>query len=68
MPYPFGTRHTNAKAEFSRTNGLSRKLGMAEALQYAGLPLEGRHHRGEDDAWNIGALVLSLLERGVWPG
>ncbi|MFE0930127.1 hypothetical protein ACFW4O_26560 [Streptomyces mutabilis] len=33
----------------------------------AGLPLEGRHHRGVDDAWNIAALVLGLAERGSWP-
>ncbi|WP_246581134.1 hypothetical protein [Deinococcus aestuarii] len=56
------------KTEFSRTNGLPKRLGMAEALEYADLPLEGRHHQGEDDAWNIGALVLGLLERGAWPG
>ncbi|MEF2279992.1 3'-5' exonuclease [Deinococcus sp. YIM 134068] len=66
VPYPFRNRHTNVKAEYSRAHGLTRKLGMAEALAYARLPLEGRHHRGEDDAWNIGALVLSLMERGAW--
>ncbi|NEB75550.1 hypothetical protein G3I40_09975 [Streptomyces sp. SID14478] len=41
--------------------------GMAQALEIAGLPLEGRHHRGEDDAWNIAALVLHLAERERWP-
>ncbi len=40
---------------------------MAQALDTAGLPLEGRHHRGEDDAWNIAALVLGLAARGAWP-
>jgi hypothetical protein len=40
---------------------------MAGALRAAGLPLEGRHHNGADDAWNIGALVLHLAERGNWP-
>lgn len=65
VPSPFGARHTNAKAEFSRAHGLPRRLGMAQALEYAGLPLEGRHHRGDDDAWNIGALVLTLMGRGA---
>jgi inhibitor of KinA sporulation pathway (predicted exonuclease) len=37
---------------------------MARALEVAGLPLEGRHHRGEDDAWNIAALVLQLAQQG----
>lgn len=46
VPYPFGSRHTNAKLRFSESYGLTRRLGMARALAEAGLPLEGRHHRG----------------------
>ncbi|MFD0557926.1 inhibitor of KinA sporulation pathway (predicted exonuclease) [Stackebrandtia endophytica] len=72
VAYPFGypteRGHTNAKAVFTAAYGLRRKPGMAQALQIAGLPLEGRHHSGEDDAWNIAALVLDLAERGAWPG
>ncbi|WP_116020823.1 3'-5' exonuclease [Thermomonospora umbrina] len=68
VDYPFGARHTNAKAAFSLAFGLSRRLGMAGALEHAGLPLEGRHHSGEDDAWNIGALVLEMAARDAWPG
>jgi inhibitor of KinA sporulation pathway (predicted exonuclease) len=66
-PYPFGRRHTNAKARFAEALGLPRRPGMAQALRVAGLPLEGRHHRGEDDAWNIAALVLHLATQGHWP-
>ncbi|MCD7438321.1 exonuclease domain-containing protein [Streptomyces lincolnensis] len=65
--YPFGRRHTNAKAVFTTAHGLRKRPGMAQALGIAGLPLEGRHHRGEDDAWNIAALVLHLAGRGDWP-
>ncbi|GAA3460053.1 exonuclease domain-containing protein [Saccharothrix longispora] len=65
--YPFGRHHTNARAVFTRAHGLRRRPGMAQALEIAGLPLEGRHHRGEDDAWNIAALVLDLVARGAWP-
>ncbi|MGN2639479.1 exonuclease domain-containing protein [Nocardia takedensis] len=64
--YPFGHRHTNAKQVFAETRGLRRRPGMAQALVTAGLPLEGRHHSGADDAWNIGALVLDILERDAW--
>ncbi|MFJ5867613.1 exonuclease domain-containing protein [Streptomyces parvus] len=64
--YPFGQRHTNAKAAFTASYGLRRRPGMAQALETAGLPLEGRHHRGDDDAWNIAALVLDLVGRGDW--
>jgi inhibitor of KinA sporulation pathway (predicted exonuclease) len=66
-PYPFGHHHTNAKALFTEAHGLRKRPGMARALQLAGLPLEGRHHRGEDDAWNIAALVLHLAARDVRP-
>lgn len=65
--YPFGARHINAKAVFTEVYGLRRRPGMAQALQIAGLPLEGRHHRGVDDAWNIAALVLDIAARGAWP-
>jgi inhibitor of KinA sporulation pathway (predicted exonuclease) len=66
--YPFGETHINAKAVFATAYGLRKQPGMAAALKIAGLALEGRHHRGEDDAWNIAALVLHLSARGQWPG
>ncbi|WP_326950360.1 exonuclease domain-containing protein [Amycolatopsis sp. NBC_01307] len=65
--YPFGLRHLNAKARFARAYRLARPVGMDRALAMAGLPLEGRHHRGDDDAWNVSALVLHLIGRGAWP-
>ncbi|HEY1174576.1 MAG TPA: 3'-5' exonuclease [Phytomonospora sp.] len=64
--YPFSSRHTNAKAVFAASFGLKKRPGMAQALNVAELPLDGRHHSGADDAWNIGALVLRLAERGAW--
>jgi inhibitor of KinA sporulation pathway (predicted exonuclease) len=66
-PYPFGRHHVNAKAVFTEAHGLRKRPGMAAALEIAGLPLEGRHHRGDDDAWNIAALVLELRAHGQWP-
>ncbi|MDE3720569.1 exonuclease domain-containing protein [Nocardiopsis sp. N85] len=66
--YPFGVRHVNAKKVFAEVHGMRKRApGMARALEVAGLPLEGRHHRGEDDAWNIGALVAYLVARDAWP-
>jgi len=65
--YPFGRRHINAKAVFATAFDLPRPVGMARALEITGLPLEGRHHRGDDDAWNIAALVLHLADHGAWP-
>ncbi|MFB7913567.1 exonuclease domain-containing protein [Streptomyces sp. NPDC056061] len=65
--YPFGHRHTNAKIPFTAAHGLRKRPGMAQALRVAGLPLEGRHHSGADDAWNIAALILDTAARGAWP-
>jgi inhibitor of KinA sporulation pathway (predicted exonuclease) len=36
-------------------------VGLDEALRLVGLPLEGTHHRGGDDAWNIAALLAAIL-------
>jgi inhibitor of KinA sporulation pathway (predicted exonuclease) len=66
VPYPFASRHVNAKAVFAEAHD-RRPMGMARALAHAGLPLEGRHHNGGDDAWNIAALVLRVIEAGAWP-
>ncbi|WP_344484485.1 3'-5' exonuclease [Glycomyces endophyticus] len=65
--YPFSGRHTNAKLRFTEARGLKRRPGMAQALDIAGLPLDGRHHSGADDAWNIAALILDLAATGDWP-
>lgn len=65
--YPFGHRHTNAKLPFTSSYGLRKRPGMAQALKVAGLPLEGRHHSGADDAWNIAALILEVAARDAWP-
>ena len=37
--------------------------GMDKALEFLGMELEGRHHDGGDDAWNIGRLVVEMLRR-----
>jgi inhibitor of KinA sporulation pathway (predicted exonuclease) len=62
VPYPFSSDHLNAKALFSLLRGKPRQPGMAEALDVLGIPLEGTHHRGGDDAWNIAAAIAALLE------
>ena len=66
VEYPFSGDHTNAKLRFTEAHGLRKRPGMAQALEIAGLPLEGRHHRGDDDSWNIAALVLHLRSRNAW--
>ena len=54
---PMPVEHRNLKKAFQQKYGLRRGVGMAEALQKAGLTLAGRHHRGIDDARNIARLL-----------
>jgi inhibitor of KinA sporulation pathway (predicted exonuclease) len=61
VPYPFGPTHLNVKNLFALVQRLPREAGMAEALALQHLPLEGVHHRGGDDAWNIAAILSALL-------
>ncbi|MCC6905716.1 MAG: exonuclease domain-containing protein [Anaerolineae bacterium] len=59
---PFSERHINIKKLFADLNG-ERVVGMSTALQMAGLPPEGTHHRGRDDAWNGGRVLAALVEQ-----
>jgi inhibitor of KinA sporulation pathway (predicted exonuclease) len=63
IKYPFGPTHLNVKNLFSTAHGLKRELGIDEACQRLGLTMEGSHHRGVDDAWNIARIFCVLLKR-----
>lgn len=63
VPFPIAYPHVNLKRRFSDTQGLPKRYGMAEALQIAGIELEGTHHRGIDDARNIVKLLPFILGR-----
>lgn len=59
--YPFGISHLNVKTLFSLVHGIDQEIGMDMAYQRLGLEMEGTHHRGADDAWNIAGLLTGLL-------
>jgi inhibitor of KinA sporulation pathway (predicted exonuclease) len=61
VAYPFGKGHLNVKSLLAIAAGMPRELGMERALDYLGVPLEGTHHRGDDDAWNIAAILAKVL-------
>lgn len=61
--YPFSDKHMNIKRLFSKLANRKRPVGMSKAAEMIGLPLEGRHHRGEDDAWNIAHILGYLLKK-----
>lgn len=63
LRYPFGPTHLNIKNLFSIALGLRKEIGIDSAMERLGLPMEGRHHRGVDDAWNIAEMLCVLLRR-----
>lgn len=68
VPYPFGHGHLNVKSLFAVTLGLKYEVGLKTALGKVGLQFQGKAHRGDDDALNVGRLLAKLLEwgRGQW--
>jgi inhibitor of KinA sporulation pathway (predicted exonuclease) len=54
-------RHINAKDEYTRMTG-QRAGGLGRVLQDLNLRFEGTHHRGVDDAVNIGRIVARLFK------
>lgn len=59
--YPFGPSHINVKTLFAIKKKLGHEEGMAGALHLLDIPLEGTHHRGVDDAYNIAKILNWLL-------
>jgi inhibitor of KinA sporulation pathway (predicted exonuclease) len=61
VPYPFGERHLNVKRVYGDVLNSGKQVGMAKALRLLEMPLEGTHHRGDDDAYNIARLLGYML-------
>ncbi|HLY26034.1 MAG TPA: 3'-5' exonuclease [Aggregatilineales bacterium] len=53
-------RHINLKKAFAQWKGI-KPCGMKAALEVLNLPLEGKHHRGIDDARNIAKIAQAML-------
>ncbi|MFC4275325.1 3'-5' exonuclease [Achromobacter aloeverae] len=57
VPNPLaGLVHQNLKANFAKSRKI-KQVGVVTALRIIGLPLEGVHHRGLDDALSIARLL-----------
>lgn len=63
IAYPFNRTHLNVKNLLAVCLNLPHEVGLDSGLSLLGLPLEGTHHRGHDDAWNIAAILAILLQR-----
>jgi inhibitor of KinA sporulation pathway (predicted exonuclease) len=59
--YPFGPSHLNVKTLLAIARALPAEIGLPQAMALLGLKLEGTHHRGHDDAWNIASLLAEIL-------
>lgn len=59
--YPFSDHHANIKRLFAGMLLNGKAVGMSRALKMLNIPLEGTHHRGADDAWNIAQLLGYML-------
>jgi inhibitor of KinA sporulation pathway (predicted exonuclease) len=59
--------HVNLKEAFARALGLRKKPGLGQAVRMVGLEFAGTHHRGIDDARNIGRLLPYVVGKGMLP-
>jgi inhibitor of KinA sporulation pathway (predicted exonuclease) len=62
LDYPFGRSHQNAKTLFGLMYGYKKAPGMTRALKRLDFELEGTHHRGHDDAYNIARILRECLK------
>lgn len=61
VPYPFGRSHLNIKTLFAIAYGDESEIGLDAAFERLGMTMEGTHHRGIDDAWNIAGILCHLF-------
>ncbi len=62
IEYPLSHNHINVKTLFSEEKDLKRKVGIKGALGILGMPLEGTHHKGVDDANNIAKILYWCIK------
>ncbi len=63
VPYPFGRSHINIKNLLAVSLNLPYEISLTEALKRLRLPMEGTHHRGDDDAWSAAVVLFQLFQR-----
>jgi inhibitor of KinA sporulation pathway (predicted exonuclease) len=58
--YPFGNLHLNVKALFNSHFGHGGNMAICYEELFK-KPIEGTHHRGDDDSKNIAEILLQLM-------
>jgi 3'-5' exoribonuclease 1 len=54
--------HISLKHQYSKFKNLDRAIGMKRALEYENIKMEGKHHRGIDDAKNISKIFIKYFD------
>lgn len=62
--YPFSDEHFNLKTLFSMYIGVSKQVGLADAVRRIGAGFEGTPHRAADDAYNTAKILVKILKGG----
>ena len=57
-------RHINVKAAWAAWKGVKPR-GLVRVLKMTGMEMEGRHHRGMDDARDIARIVMSMRKESL---
>lgn len=60
-PFALMRSHFNVKTLFALKHKLRKEMAMDRMIQYIGETLDGRHHNGCDDAYNIAKIVRHVL-------
>jgi len=58
---PFGGRHIDIKLMATVLLGLKKAPGLKKLSAIIDVPMEGTHHRGDDDAWNTAKILAKLI-------
>lgn len=59
--------HISIKHQHGQMIGVPKGVGMQKALEMLGIPLEGTHHRGIDDARNIAKIFIRIFDNLKFP-
>lgn len=62
VPYPFSPLHVDLKGVYADRRNDGKRIGMARALKRMEIQMDGRHHRGVDDAYNTAQILAKLLK------
>lgn len=63
VPYPFSDYHVNLKQLYADLFNRGKRRGLATAMKTEKIAMEGRHHRGDDDAWNTARFLAHMLRQ-----